>query len=128
MYAILHRVADGIMVDLEPQWDDGELEGQLVCREQVFLTRMLVRGWDGMAEADGEASNKFVDKNDLASASIEQLQECEDTDSLCSTLVQVRGEGGGLPRSERVSGMLTHLLALFFRGCRKSSPSPAMTG
>ena len=49
LYAILHRVAEGITVDLEPQWEDGELVGQLVCREQVFLTRMpwTGMGWDG---------------------------------------------------------------------------------
>ena len=81
-----------------------------------------------MAEVDEEAKNKYVDENNLASASIEQLQECEDTDSLCSTLVQVRGEGGRVTRMDGVLGMVTHLLALFFRGRRKSSPSLAMTG
>lgn len=47
-----------------------------------------------MAEVDKGAGNKYLDKNDRASASIEQLQECGDVDSLCTTLVQVRGQRG----------------------------------
>lgn len=49
LYAILHRSAEGIMVDLEPEWEDGELVGRLVCMEHVFLIRMrwTGMGWDG---------------------------------------------------------------------------------
>ena len=50
LYAILHRVAEGIMVDLEPLWEDGELVGQLLCWEQVLLTRMR---WTGRGDRGG---------------------------------------------------------------------------
>eukprot|EP00897_Mesotaenium_endlicherianum_P003270 jgi/Mesen1/2971/ME000176S02010 len=64
LYAILHRIEEGIVVDLELQ------------------------GTDGQGEGEEGAEWVPVDAHDRASASIAKLQGVSDMDSLCNTLVQ----------------------------------------